>query len=150
MKIKIIWFLQKYIILILNLILLLLSLEIKNLNEILWVDFDVLFRLLISVNYNILILYIQKLDFIISEIDNNIYKYNTLFGWIRSKTLIYFPCFKYIHNITFINSTFLEEENHLTKYNQKQRKAVTYNTITENKSKNCRIHKLKFLINQFR
>ena len=38
-------------------------------------DFDALFRLLIRVNYNILILSIQKLDFIISEIDNNIYKY---------------------------------------------------------------------------
>ena len=117
MRIKIIWFLQKYIILILNLILLLLSLEIKNLNEILWVDFDTLFRLLIYVNYNILILSIQKLDFIISEIDHNIYQYKKLFVWIHSETLIYLPCFKYIHNITFINSTFLEEENNLTKYN---------------------------------
>ena len=36
---------------------------------------------------------------------------------------------------------FLEEENHLTKYNQKQKKAVTYNKIKENKLKNCRIHK---------
>ena len=107
MKIEIIWFLQKYIILILNLILLFLSLEIKNLNEILWVDFDTLFRLLIYVNYNILILSIQKLDFIISEIDNNIYQYKKLFVWIYSETLIYLLNFKYIYNITFINSTFL-------------------------------------------
>ena len=42
-------------------------------------NFDALFRLLIRVNYNILILSIQKLDFIISEIDNNIYKYKKLF-----------------------------------------------------------------------
>ena len=100
MKIEIIWFLQKYIILILNLILLFLSLEIKNLNEILWVDFDTLFRLLIYVNYNILILSIQKLDFIISEIDNNIYQYKKLFVWIHSETLIYLPC-HYFYQFNF-------------------------------------------------
>ena len=104
---KIIWFLQKYIILILNLIFLLNSLEIKNLNEILWVDFDALFWLLICVNYNTLILSIQKLDFIRSEIDNNTHQCKKLFWRIHSETLIYLLNFKYIYNITFINSTFL-------------------------------------------
>ena len=145
MEIEIIWFLQKYIILIFNLILLLLSLEIKNLNKIFWMDFDALFRLLIRVNYNILILLIQKLDFIISEIDNNIYKYKKLF----EKHWYIFYVLNIFITLLLSIQLFLEE-NHLTKYNQKQKKAVTYNKIRENKSKNCRIHKTKFLINQFR
>ena len=48
----------------------------------------------------------SKIDFIISEIDNNIYQDKNL-------SIQLFP----------------EEENHFTKYNQKQNKTITYNRI---------------------
>ena len=57
--------------------------EIKNSNEILWLDFGTLFWLLISLNYKILILSIQKIDFIISEINNHIYRYKKII-WMNS------------------------------------------------------------------
>ena len=58
--------------------------EIKNSNEIiLWLDFGTLFWLLISLNYKILILSIQKIDFIISEINNHIYWYKKII-WMNS------------------------------------------------------------------
>ena len=54
-------------------------LENKISNELLWVDFDAFFWLLISVNYKILVLSIQKIDFVISEINSHIYQSKKLF-----------------------------------------------------------------------
>ena len=57
--------------------------EIKNSNEILWLDFDAPFWLLINLNYKILVLSIQKIDFVISEINTHIYRYKKII-WMNS------------------------------------------------------------------
>ena len=66
------------------------------------------------------------MNFIISEIDDNTYKYNKIFGWIHLEIAdISFIFQIYLSIALFLSiQLFPEEENQSTKYNQKKTKTI--------------------------
>ena len=71
------------------------------------------------------------MNFLISEIDDNIYQYRKIFGWIHLEIAdIPFIFQIYLSIALFLSiQLFPEEENQSTKYNQKKTKTIKYEPV---------------------